>query len=437
MVLEGDITQTDLDLDASSVRWIARNCQSVIHNAASLTFHGGTRDSEPWLSNVAGTRHVLELSRCLGIRQFHHVSTAYVCGLRRGRILESQLEEGQEFGNQYEKSKLEAEKLVRSAAFLDQYTVYRPAIIIGDSRTGYTTTFHGFYALLKLAHTLVSKVALGSTGGQVLIEKFGLIGSERKNFVPVDWVAKVIAHIHRSPQCHGKTYHLTTPHPISLTDMAAVTQQVVEKYSHLADPADPLRCDGAWFEDVFKTQMEVYRSYWLNDPDFDCTNTLAAAPRFPCPIVDRNMLRMMAKYAIRTNFGKSSSRTKKTDFDMHDYFQHLLPREEEPVRTANGETVIGLQVDGPGGGQWEFEFHAGRLVSAETGISSRSKATFHLNSGDFLRLAARQVSVEQALQTGKARLEGNGTPLADIKRHLENVIKSCRHNDLQVGSGVS
>ncbi|MGW8257649.1 MAG: SDR family oxidoreductase, partial [Thermoguttaceae bacterium] len=103
VILEGDLSQNDLDLDSYSLQWISRNCRSVIHNAASLTFHSGNRESEPWLSNVGGTARMLELCRHTGIRQFYHVSTAYVCGLRNGAIFEDQLDLGQKFGNDYER----------------------------------------------------------------------------------------------------------------------------------------------------------------------------------------------------------------------------------------------------------------------------------------------------------------------------------------------
>ena len=158
VVIEGDLLSKGLGLEGADVRWLSRHCTSVIHNAASLSFHSRERDDEPWLSNVTGTRQVLDLCRRTGIRQFHHVSTAYVCGLRNGRILESELDAAQEFGNDYERSKIEAERMVRDADFLSPVTVYRPSIIVGDSRTGRTTTYHGFYALLRLAHTLVSRL---------------------------------------------------------------------------------------------------------------------------------------------------------------------------------------------------------------------------------------------------------------------------------------
>jgi len=80
-------------------------------------------------------------------------------------VLETELDVGQTPGNAYEQSKMEAEKLVRAAEWIDSPTIYRPSIIVGDSRTGYTTTFHGFYVMVKLAHTLVSRMVRGSTAG--------------------------------------------------------------------------------------------------------------------------------------------------------------------------------------------------------------------------------------------------------------------------------
>ena len=114
VVIEGELTEADLGLDQAGLHWISRHCRSVIHNAANLTFHGSGRQGEPWHTNFDGTRRILDLCRTTGIRQFHYISTAYVCGLREGRVLETELDVGQTPGNDYELSKIEAEKLVRA-----------------------------------------------------------------------------------------------------------------------------------------------------------------------------------------------------------------------------------------------------------------------------------------------------------------------------------
>jgi thioester reductase-like protein len=205
VVLEGDITEPDLGLDPRGMRWVAENCDTMLHNAASLTFQSTSAQSEPWRSNVQGMRHVLELCRNAGIRKFQHVSTAYVCGLRQGRILESELDVGQKMSNDYEQSKLQAEGMVRSADFLDSLTVHRPAIIIGDATNGFTTTYHGFYAPLQAVYTLAQTFETNNTGRMAVSARFGISGHETKNLVPVDWVSAVMSHIITHPEHHGKT----------------------------------------------------------------------------------------------------------------------------------------------------------------------------------------------------------------------------------------
>ena len=324
VVFEGTLAEPDLNLDADAVRWISQHCTSVIHSAASLSFRSGEeRTVEPWVTNVNGTRHVLDLCRRTGIREFHHVSTAYVCGLRTGRILESELDVGQAFGNDYERSKVESEKMVRNADFLRSLTVYRPAILVGDSRTGYTTTFHGFFALVRLAHTLVSRLVRGATASHRVLSALGLAGHEHKNFIPVDWVSEVMTHILGHPEHFGKTYHLVTSRPISVARVGALVQRAVETYSTLASESDASQCDAEWFSRNFLSELEVYRAYWRDDPQFDDTNTVAAAPELPCPVMDDAMLMRMARYAIESNFGKASRQRVKTSHGMPRY--HAVP----------------------------------------------------------------------------------------------------------------
>jgi thioester reductase-like protein len=306
VVIEGDLCRPDLGLTASDQQWIGRNCRAVVHNAARLTFYGTDHQREPWLSNVEGTRSLLDLCRRCGIQQFHHVSTAYVCGLREGRIIETELDLGQEMGNDYERSKAEAERLVRGADLGCPPTIYRPSIIIGDSRTGYTSTFHGFYTMVRLAHTLAGQMVLGSITARLLVEAFGMDGHERKDYVPVDWVSSVITHLLGVPTHHGRTYHLTAAEPTPVAVWSRAIQDAVERYSPLADPSDPTSRDARWFVDMFQGQARVYRAYWRDDPQFDRTHTVAAASHLPCPTVDYEILMRMARFAIRTNFGRRS-----------------------------------------------------------------------------------------------------------------------------------
>ena len=299
LVFSGSLQKTDWF--APHLSWFADSCHSIIHCGASLTFYGAP-DAEPWISNIQGTRRILELCQAAEIRNLHYFSTAYVAG-SSPQFFENDLQVGQTLRNDYEQSKFDAETLVR-AAKIDSLTVYRPSIVVGDSETGYTSTFHGFYAVLKLAHTLVRRLPLGSTNGRRLLSILGMNGGERKNFVPVDWVADVFQHVYQNRDLHGKTYHLTSSQPPSLADFVDVVQDAVETFSELARGDDPQKASEDWFFRNYLSEVQIYRAYLQDDPQFDCENTQWAAPHLPCPVVDRELMLFLARYAILSQFGK-------------------------------------------------------------------------------------------------------------------------------------
>jgi len=295
-VLSGDLTHPQ------GLHELYGRCKSVIHCAASLTFYGPNGE-EPWTSNVEGTKRMLDFCANAGVTDMHYISTAYVAGSSK-IFYEHDLDIGQELRNDYEKSKFEAETIVRNADFLKRLTIYRPSIVVGDSVSGFTTTFHGFYAVLKLAHTLASRLPMGLYCGRSLLSALGMNGSEYKNFVPVDWVTNVFDHIFLHPELHGLTYHLTTPRPPLLTDFVDMMQDAVETWSTFADEHDPHRADEEWFFKHYANEVQIYRAYLQDDPQFDSTNTQSATPHLPCPVMDRELMLFLARYAILSRFGR-------------------------------------------------------------------------------------------------------------------------------------
>lgn len=305
VVLSGELCEDSLGLEPKDIRWAAENCMGMLHNAASLSFVSTGRDSEPYRSNVDGTRNVLNFCQEAQIQHFHHVSTAYVCGLRTGVCLESELDVGQEFGNPYEDSKVEAEKLVRESEHLKSLTVYRPAIIVGDSETGFTNTFHGFYAAVQLVYTINahSDTSTKATGHcDRCPSRINLNGDESKNFVPVEWVSAVMAHVISHQEHHGKTYHLTPRNPVLVKTLHLALQAAAKFYGSRLMGADFQIDDPVDVEQFFYEHIRIYNSYWRNDPHFDSTNTRAAAPHLPCPHIDYQKLMFLAKQAIEMNF---------------------------------------------------------------------------------------------------------------------------------------
>lgn len=315
VVLSGDINRPDLGLSSQEIKWAAENCSSIIHNAASLSFVSTGRDSEPWRSNVDGTSNVLSFCQEAGIHQFFHVSTSYVAGLRQGRIYENELNEGQKFGNPYEESKVMAEEMVRRSDFIDSLTVFRPAIILGDSETGLTFTYHNFYAVLQLAitigHSMAERHFTGKIDGTVF--HLNASGDERKNFVPVDWVSEAMTQIVTNSNLHGKTYHLTPRVPITTRLLKDIMEEVVGSFGLGIGDRGKAPTERTELEDVFFKHMEVYESYWKDDPEFDSTNTQTALPHLPCPHVDREMLLRMAQAAIEKGFNWRDPKVEKAN----------------------------------------------------------------------------------------------------------------------------
>jgi thioester reductase-like protein len=144
----GDIERPGLGLARRTADALADDVTTVVHCAASVSFDLPLDESRR--VNVDGTRHVLELAeRCRGLERLSYVSTAYVAGEPRRLFRENQLDVGQSFRNPYERSKFEAERMVRERAAGLPLQVLRPSIVVGDSRTGRTSSFNVLYGPLK------------------------------------------------------------------------------------------------------------------------------------------------------------------------------------------------------------------------------------------------------------------------------------------------
>lgn len=425
VVLEGDIAETDLGLDARNMRWVAENCDSMLHNAASLSFQSTGPTSEPWRSNVEGMQNVLDLCRNARIRKFHHVSTAYVCGLRQGKILESELDVGQSMSNDYEKSKVQAEKMVRGADFLEQLTVFRPAIIIGDSQNSFTTTYHGFYAPLQACVTMSRTMDQNATGKVASPARFPLSGFETKNLVPVDWVSAVMSWVVSRPEHHGKTYHLTPQHPVTARLLADVLEEEAGFYSvRLVGGGKPLT-GLTEIEQLFCELISVYSSYWKDDPTFDYTNTRTAAPHLPCPHVNRQMLRRMAEFAISINFTSPRAKPIEPTFDVARSLESFMDVTGTAPTAAESATQLGLRVTGFGGGDFSLTMSRDRIVSADVGLSQQCTSTIECDVEALADLAANRKSVEEVV-AGLVVTGGKAPKQEVLSRVLTSLTNASR-----------
>lgn len=214
-LLPGDIASRYLGLSEEQYERLEAETTSVYHLAAIYNLAVPLELAQR--INVDGTGNILELcDRCQKLERLHYMSTAYVAGTRSGVVYEHELSLGQGFKNHYESTKFQAEVWVKR--WLDHLpiTIYRPAIVVGDSVTGETQKFDGPYYMLRA-------VSLAQRSNSPILQ-FGR--SEAPfNVVPVDFVVNAIVAAAGDPQTVGQTLHLVDPDPPTAREALAILAQ--------------------------------------------------------------------------------------------------------------------------------------------------------------------------------------------------------------------
>jgi thioester reductase-like protein/short-subunit dehydrogenase involved in D-alanine esterification of teichoic acids len=200
--LIGDLTEADLGLSEQAIAELG-NVEHVVHCAAIYDITAA--EDEQRTANVEGTRAVIELTRRLDAT-LHHVSSIAVAGDFRGEYTETDFDVGQRLPTPYHQTKFEAELLVRSAPGL-RYRIYRPAVVVGDSRTGEMDKVDGPYYFFGV----LAKLAALPSFTPIMLPDTG-----RTNIVPVDYVVNALVALLHTDGRDGQTFHLTAPKTIGL-----------------------------------------------------------------------------------------------------------------------------------------------------------------------------------------------------------------------------
>ena len=389
VVLCGDLNQPALGMTSSDRQWLGQHCQTMIHSAANLSFRE-TPAGEPGRTNVDGTKVLLDLCRNAGLSEWHQVSTAFVCGQRTHLIAEDDIEVTSSFHNAYEESKFQAEQLIRRAGGI-QATIYRPSIIIGDSRTGYTSTYTGLYRFLELAVLFASTDSDAEDGALPL--RLPLNGDEPWNLVPVDWVSQSIVELMGKPQWHGRTFHLVSRLPLSTRSIRDIGVKELSlrniEFAGSTNVTVPTRR-----EQLFNDGIREYWPYLGGNPIFSDLNTKEALPDLPPPIVDRVMLERLIRYAVANSWGRSRipslTLNKYPQSAGHsfcaEYLEQTFPRQARQstlAREARLDLTICFDVVGHSGGQWSCQWIRGELVSVKRGLDERAVVTYHTDAVTF------------------------------------------------------
>jgi len=301
-VYSGDVGLPNCGLDASTYELLSAEVTRVIHSAATVRFDHSIDEARR--INVEGTRRLLDFaSGARQLRSFSYVGTAYVAGERTGLIRENELAVGQGYRNTYEQTKAEAEALVRSRLDSIPGMILRPSIIVGDSRTGVTSSFKMMYWPLKIYARRLWRTVPGFPDAVL-------------DIVPVDFVAAAVTRLAFDEAALGTTFHLCAG-----PRGGATIQQIASRAAEYFDAPEARYVDPKFFFAAVRPLLflalwgrkrrvlrdgRAYRDYFTMRMQFDTTNAerlLAPAGLHPPPVMD--YLDRLFQYCVASDWGRN------------------------------------------------------------------------------------------------------------------------------------
>ncbi|HEX5122698.1 MAG TPA: SDR family oxidoreductase, partial [Rhodanobacteraceae bacterium] len=202
VAVTGDIAKPRLGISPQAAAALGGKIKHFFHLAALYDVTAGAEKQA--VANVEGTRNALAFAESIRAGTLHHVSSIAAAGLYTGVFREDMFDEAENLDDPYFRTKHDSEALVRKE-YPRPWRVYRPGLVIGDSKTGEIDRIDGPYYFFRLIKKMRQTLppwmpTIGLEGGRI-------------NLVPVDWVAAALDHIAHKPSLDGHTFHLTDPAP--------------------------------------------------------------------------------------------------------------------------------------------------------------------------------------------------------------------------------
>ncbi len=204
----GDLTEDLLGVSAAERKKLGKKTTHFFHLAAIYDL---SADADSQLRvNVDGTRNTVRFAEAIGAKHFHLFSSIASAGLFEGLFREDMFDEAEGLEHPYFRTKHDSEGIVRRECSIP-WRIYRPAIVVGDSRSGEMDKIDGPYYFFKLIQKMRKMLpawmpTVGIEGGRI-------------NVVPVDFVVNAVDHIAHLKGEDGKCFHLVDPLPMRVGDL--------------------------------------------------------------------------------------------------------------------------------------------------------------------------------------------------------------------------
>jgi len=206
--VQGDLKEALLGVDAATISDLKGKIKHFCHFAAIYDI-GASAEAQT-ATNIDGTRNAVRLAEAVDAACFEHVSSIAAGGLYQGTFREDMFEEAENLDHPYFSTKHDSEGIVRNECQVP-WRVYRPAMVVGNSKTGEIDKIDGAYYFFKSLQKIRN----------VLPPWFPLIGIEggKFNIVPVDYVVDAMDHIAHLNDLDGRCFHLSDPEHHSMGNM--------------------------------------------------------------------------------------------------------------------------------------------------------------------------------------------------------------------------
>ena len=308
-IYEGDITSRSLGLEKQEYTKLCNEVDEVFHCAAVTHFEMQGAD-EHVVVNIKGTENVLQFTNTGKQKRFHYTSTAYVAGKQNGMIYENDMVNEPLFNNEYERSKFVAEQLVIEYAKTNDipYTIYRPGIIVGDSKTGVTCKFDNLYLFVKVLFNIKNSFIkhksedLNGVTIRVPGDPDALI-----NLVPIDYVADAIVAILEKNESIDQIFHITNPNPPKLSELRDLVMPLLGiKDIQVKIDRELEQKRLSTVEKLFLRQTRSYYSYLFSKLRFDDSNTqrILNGSGIICPAMTKELVAVLIDFAVSHNWGE-------------------------------------------------------------------------------------------------------------------------------------
>lgn len=321
--VEIDFLKPLMGLSEEDYKALCARSAQIIHCASDTSFSERKRENV-LRSNVKSLDGILKFASDSKAGFFHYISTAYVAG-SNVKVCKECLPSSTDFQNVYEESKAIAENLIVSYCIKHSvpYTLIRPSVVYGDSRTGRSLKFNALYFPIQSARYLMDiylndiKKCEGKKSSElgIYIDTDGYLFMPLKiclpqrgslNIIPVDYFVNAAMKIIENGKSGG-IFHLTNNSPTYLDTIAVYNEKLmkvrgIEIIYGVTDPGERNPP-----EELFDRFMEPYRFYLSDNRVFERANTDEITGNVQPPEFSYEIFKNCMEYAMSVNWGKSNT----------------------------------------------------------------------------------------------------------------------------------